>query len=58
MDFMGTKQASEILGVSQSTISKWCREGRIPDAEQDASGSPWRIPADFTRDKLLQRGGQ
>lgn len=44
MDFMGTKEASERWGYSQSTISAWCRQGKIKDAEQDASGSPWRIP--------------
>lgn len=43
--YMGSKEASEMWGVSQSTISRWCREKRIP-AEQDATGSPWRIPID------------
>lgn len=28
MEFMGSKQASEILGVDQDTISRWCRERR------------------------------
>lgn len=41
--YMGTKEASELWGVPQNTISRWCREKRIP-AEQDAVGSPWRIP--------------
>jgi excisionase family DNA binding protein len=40
---MGTKDASEKWGVSKSTVSRWCREGKIP-AEQDSKGSPWRIP--------------
>lgn len=44
--FMGTKEASEKWGVSQATISRWCREGKIEGAEQDAKGSPWRIPVD------------
>lgn len=43
--FMGTKEASEKWGYTQATISKWCREGKIEGAEQDNSGSPWRIPA-------------
>lgn len=43
-DSMGTKEASELWGYSQNTISKWCREGIIPGAEQDAAGSPWHIP--------------
>lgn len=41
---MGTKQASEKWGYSQSTISNWCRQGLIQDAEQDKKNSPWRIP--------------
>ena len=31
---MGTKQASEKWGYSQGTISNWCRQGMIQDAEQ------------------------
>jgi excisionase family DNA binding protein len=44
MENYGTKEASEILGLAQSTISKKCREGVFPGAEQDAKNSPWRIP--------------
>ena len=35
-----------MLGVSQSTISRYCRESIIKNAEQDAPGSPWRIPVE------------
>ena len=42
--YMGTKEASKICGFSQNTISRWCKEGKIEGAEQDANGSPWRIP--------------
>lgn len=45
-DSIGSKEASQKWGVSQATISKWCREGKIKGAEQDAKGSPWRIPKD------------
>ena len=55
MEFMGTIEAAEKLNVKQSTVSAWCREGRIPNAEQDAKGSPWRIPANFTRQDLLPK---
>lgn len=41
---MGTKTASEKWGYTQATISKWCRNGDIKDAEQDSKGSAWRIP--------------
>ena len=43
---MGTKEASEKWGVSQSLVQKWCREGKIPNATQDKKGSPWHIPKD------------
>ena len=55
MEYMGTKETAEKLKVKQSTISAWCREGRIPNAEQDSPGSPWRIPASFTRKDLLPK---
>ena len=45
-DSIGTKEASKKWGVQQSTVSKWCREGKIIGAEQDSKGSPWRIPVD------------
>ena len=42
--FMGTKEASNLWGVSQNTITRWCREGKIMGVEQDDVRSPWRIP--------------
>lgn len=42
--FMGTKEASKLWGVSQNTITKWCREGKIDGVDHDDVGSPWRIP--------------
>ncbi|MDE7120661.1 MAG: helix-turn-helix domain-containing protein [Oscillospiraceae bacterium] len=42
--YMGTYKASQIWGYSQATIRKWCNEGKIPGAEHDKKGSPWRIP--------------
>lgn len=44
MEYVGTKEASAILKLSRDYISKLCREGRFPNAEQDDYGSPWRIP--------------
>lgn len=46
MEYMGTKEAAEKWGYKQSTISAMCRDGVIEGAEQDAKGSPWRIPID------------
>ena len=50
---MGTKEAAERWGYTQSTVSKWCREGLIK-AEQDAQGSPWRIPKDTECPKKIK----
>lgn len=44
MEYMGTKEAAEKWGYTQATISSWCRQGIIENAEQDSKGSPWRIP--------------
>ncbi len=55
MEFMGTKEAAEKLKVKPSTIAAWCRENRVPNAEQDAKGSPWRIPISFTKEDLLPK---
>ncbi len=46
MEFVGTKEAAEILGCTQAYVSKLCREGKFNGAEQDAKGSPWRIPVE------------
>ena len=44
---MGTKEAAKKWGVTQATVSKWCREGKIyPQPTQDKAGSPWHIKTD------------
>ena len=55
MEYMGTKEAAAKIGVTQATISAWCREERIPGAEHDAPGSPWRIPITFSKKDLLPK---
>ena len=37
---------AEIWDCKPSQITQWCRDGKIPGAEQDRKGSPWRIPVD------------
>lgn len=46
ISYMGTKEAATLWGVPQNSVSRWCRKGEIEGAEQDAPGSPWRIPRD------------
>lgn len=55
MEFMGAKEASEKWGIPQKAIPKMCRDGRIPYAEQDAKGSPWRIPINAERPNYTTR---
>ena len=42
--YVGTKAASEMLNLSQTTVSKLCREKKLPNAVQDDQGHPWHIP--------------
>ena len=44
MEYVGTKEAAEMLRCTKSYISVLCRNKKFPNAEQDAVGSPWRIP--------------
>ena len=55
MEMIGTKQAAEITGRSQQTISRWCRTGRIKGAEQDGVGSPWRMPLESILKMVRQK---
>lgn len=41
---IGTKEAAKELGVTQATVSKWCREKKLEGVTHDAKGSPWQIP--------------
>ena len=45
-EYMGTAEASKKWGWTPAKITDWCRRGKVPGAEQDKKGSPWRIPAD------------
>ena len=54
-DSMGTKEASKKWGYSQETIRKWCFDGLVEGAEQDAKGSPWHIPKNAKCPKAIKR---
>lgn len=43
---IGVPAFSERFNVNPDTVRRWCREGKIPGAEQDGKGKPWRIPED------------
>ena len=54
-DSMGTREAKELWGYSQATISEWCRKGLIEGADQDRIGSPWHIPKNAQCPKPLKK---
>jgi len=53
---MGTREAAEKWGCSQATVSRLCRMKKIPRVEQDAVGSPWRIPTDTEKPNSIRSG--
>lgn len=54
-EYVGSKEAANMPGVTASTISRYCREKKFKNAEQDAKGSPWRIPVDEIQEMLKRR---
>ena len=44
-EFMTAKQVAAMLGVTQASISKWCKAGYFPHAFRinPMTRSPWRI---------------
>lgn len=36
---IGTREFAEKFGVTLATVSKWCREGKIPNCNQDGKGA-------------------
>ena len=55
MPTFGTKEAAERLGVSQATVSMYCRKGILKNAEQDRKGSPWHIPENSVTEYLQRK---
>ncbi len=43
---IGTREFAAKYNATQTTVTKWCKEGKIANANQDAKGSPWHIPND------------
>lgn len=63
-DMISTRQAAEILGVSDQTVINWTREGIFPNAiklNPTKRNSPIRIPrgeVDKVRKEQLRAGGK
>lgn len=50
--FVGVAEVAERLGVSADTVTRWCRQGRIPGIKP---GRDWRVPASVAEDLLAGR---
>jgi excisionase family DNA binding protein len=50
--FVGVAEVAERLGVSSDTVTRWCRQGRIPGIKP---GRDWRVPASVAEDLLAGR---
>lgn len=58
MSDIGTREAAEKWGYTQATISRWCKEGLIPNVTRDKPGSPWHIPANAKCPKKIKKALQ
>ena len=45
-DSIVTKDIANKWGVTQATVSKWCRDEKNKGAEQDEKRNTWYIPKD------------
>lgn len=58
MDAVSTKAKAAEWHVTAAQVCKACREGKIPGAEQDKKGSPWRIPKDAPMPECLKKAAR
>lgn len=49
-DYLSASKTAKRLGVSDVTVSTWCRQGRIPGAFKVSN--MWLIPKDVTMDDI------
>lgn len=49
-DYLSASKTAKRLGVSDVTISTWCRQGRIPGAFKVSN--MWLIPKNITIDEI------
>lgn len=47
MDFLTTKQAAELWGISQRRVAILCEQGRIKNAVK--AGKTWLLPKDVKK---------
>jgi excisionase family DNA binding protein len=52
MELLGAEDVAELIGVKETTVWRWCREGRLPCLKV---GKHWRIRREALEDFLKQR---
>ena len=52
---IGVKEFACRCCVSENTVRKWCRDGKIPGVTQDRKGCPYHIPADAKRPERKEK---
>jgi excisionase family DNA binding protein len=52
IDLLGAEDVAGLLGVKESTIWRWCREGRLPCLKV---GKRWRVRREALEDFLRER---
>ena len=53
---MGTKEAADLWGVSQSRVRYYCQKTTDPRITQDKKGSPYHIPRDYPNPFNREKG--
>lgn len=54
IEYVGTKAASKLTGLSQQTIRNRCNAGYYETANHDDVGCPWRI----SKEEVLKKAGK
>ena len=52
IELLGAEDVAELLGVKESTVWRWCREGRLPCLKV---GKRWRVRREALEDFLKER---
>lgn len=56
MEYMGTKEAAEKWGYTQSTVARWCRQGKIYLVmKPEKRGGKWLIPVNAECPKIERK---
>lgn len=55
-EVVNTKTAAALLGFSQRTIARWCKQGKLEGAENYGRDTMWVIPVASLKKYRLLKG--